>query len=295
MRRGLCAHRAGGSSHVTPRRVSRAHRAATPAPAEMLRRAALALALLAAAAWAQEAPLAGGNAGSSANAGGNATAGATATPCAACCAPGGSCDAAFKGTPGVCCGLITDRPFCCPTVGTSFGAAICYRTGDAFRCRTSASPSRSTAPRPVVVTTNDRGVSWAWWLFFLVVPFLLLLLCFYSIASARSRAKDTPVMVALTPQQQGPGGASPSYGYPVTGQPVYVGQQGAAAGGGTSPWLAGGAGLLGGYMLGSTLAGAHQPAYGGAYYGGGGGDFAATSDMGGGGFGGGGGDFAADS
>ena len=258
----------------------------------MLRRAALALALLAAAAWAQEAPGAAG--------GSNATAGATPTPCAACCAPGGSCDAAFKGTSGVCCGLIAERPFCCPTVGSSFGAATCYRAGDAFRCRTSASPSRSSnAPRPVVVTTN-RAVSWGWWLLFLILPFALLVLCFYSIASARSRAKDTPVMVAMTPQQQGPGGASPSYGIPVTGQPVYYGpQQGAAAGGGTSPWLAGGAGLLGGYMLGSTLAGAHQQPYypggGGAYYAGGGGDFAASSDMGGGGFGGGGGDFAADS
>ena len=254
----------------------------------MLRRAALALtlALLVAAARApQEAPTSGDN--------------ATRTPCAACCAPGGTCDAAFKGTPGVCCGVIADRPFCCPSSGSSFGAATCYRAGDAFRCRTASSPGRSVpSPRPVYVS-NDRGTSWAWWLFFLVIPVLLLGLCFYSILAARNRAKEQPAMVAMTPQQlqAGPGGAS--YGYPVAGQPVYV-PQGAAGGAasGTSPWMAGGAGLLGGYMLGSTLGGHHGGAYypgGGSYYGGGGGDFAAGSDMGGGGFGGGGGDFAADS
>jgi hypothetical protein len=259
----------------------------------MLRRAALALALLAAAACAQEAPAPTGD-------------NSTRTPCAACCAPGGSCDAAFKGTSGICCGVIAERPFCCPTVGSSFGAATCYRAGDAFRCR-AAAPSRSSpAPRPVVVN-NNRSASWFWWLFFLVIPFAIFGLCFYSILAARNRAKEppamvTPAMVAMTPQ--GPGGAS--YGYPVAsqpvGQPVYMPQGGAGgvggAGGGTSPWLAGGAGLLGGYMLGSTLGGARGAQYypgGGAYYGGGGGDFAASSDMGGGGFGGGGGDFAADS
>ena len=260
----------------------------------LLRRAlALALALLAAAACAQqEAP-----------AGDNSTR-APATPCAACCAPGGSCDAAFKGTNGVCCGLVADRPFCCPAAGSSFGPATCYRAGDAYRCR-AAAPSRSSpAPRTMMVT-NNRSASWAYWLFFLVIPVALLGLCFYSIITARNRAKDAPVMVAMTPQQGpgqlGPGGAS--YGYPVAGQPVYMPQGGAGGvggvGGGTSPWLAGGAGLLGGYMLGSTLGGARGASYypgGGQYYaGGGGGDFAASSDMGGGGFGGGGADFAADS
>jgi hypothetical protein len=270
----------------------------------MLRRVALALALLACTAVAQD----------------NATR-APATPCGDCCAPGGACDAAFKGTPGICCGVIAERPFCCPSVGSSFGVATCYRSGDAFRCR-AASPSRSSssAPRPVMYHTTNRGYSWAWWLFFLVIPALLIGLCVYGIIAARNRQKEAPSMVAMTPMQQGPpGGPGAAYGYPVAGQqPMYAQQQGGGTGGGgTSPWMAGGAGLLGGacpvvllgcalltlaplhagYMLGSTLGGgrSYYPG-GGAYYGGGGGggDYAASSDVGG-GFGGGGGDFAADS
>lgn len=44
------------------------------------------------------------------------------TGCAACCGDG-DCWTAFRGTPGTCCGVIAGKPYCCPTVSSSFGAA----------------------------------------------------------------------------------------------------------------------------------------------------------------------------
>ena len=38
------------------------------------------------------------------------------TPCQQCCAPGGDCSKAFKGTPGKCCGTLNGQAFCCPGV-----------------------------------------------------------------------------------------------------------------------------------------------------------------------------------
>ena len=129
--------------------------------------------------------------------------------------------------------------------------------------------------------------------------------------AARNRSKELPPAVAMTPMGAAavPAGSA-AYGYPATlpppGQQVVYTQPGGVypaggVGSGASPWLAGGAGLLGGYALGSTLGGHHHHGGdwggGGGYYGGGGGggggDFAASSDFGGGD--GGGGDFAADS
>jgi hypothetical protein len=46
------------------------------------------------------------------------------TGCDACCGGGGDCSAAFRGTPGTCCGVIGSKPFCCPTTSSSFGAAV---------------------------------------------------------------------------------------------------------------------------------------------------------------------------
>jgi hypothetical protein len=112
-----------------------------------------------------------------------------------------------------------------------------------------------------VVTGYTDGAARFWWfLFFLVIPVALLALCLYSCMSTASRRKST-----LQQQQQGvamgPVPANPAvYGYPIAGQPsaAYVSPvYGAAPQGrqmGATPFLAGGAGLLGGYMLGSALA-----------------------------------------
>lgn len=47
--------------------------------------------------------------------------------CSDCCSPGGSCESAFHGDPGVCCGFNQ----CCPT------GAYCMRCGSGFRCTNS--------------------------------------------------------------------------------------------------------------------------------------------------------------
>ena len=74
---------------------------------------------------------------------------ATATHCELCCAPGGgndACQLAFKGGPGVCCGMgfhDKTKAFCCPSrANTDVGFAKCYvSVGDGgYRCR---QPSRS--------------------------------------------------------------------------------------------------------------------------------------------------------
>ena len=59
--------------------------------------------------------------------------------CQQCCAPGGDCSKAFKGTPGKCCGTIGGQAFCCPGItyrGASSGDAKCHSCGEAYRCFT---------------------------------------------------------------------------------------------------------------------------------------------------------------
>ena len=117
--------------------------------------------------------------------------------------------------------------------------------------------------RAVVVTSrnNDDAARFWWFLFFLVIPVALLALCLYSCMSTASRRKSLQ-QESTSGVAMGPVPAQPpdAYGYPV-GQPsaVYVNPvYGAAPPGrqlGATPFLAaGGAGLLGGYILGSALA-----------------------------------------
>jgi hypothetical protein len=65
------------------------------------------------------------------------------TPCQQCCAPGGDCSKAFKGTPGKCCGTLNGQAFCCPGIsyrGAASGDAKCYNCGgEAYRCYTGTS------------------------------------------------------------------------------------------------------------------------------------------------------------
>ena len=58
------------------------------------------------------------------------------TPCQRCCAAGGDCSRAFKGTPGKCCGTIDGRAFCCPGV---LDGAKCFNCEFGYRCFTGVS------------------------------------------------------------------------------------------------------------------------------------------------------------
>ena len=81
----------------------------------------------------------------------------TLTPCQRCCAPGGDCSKAFKGTPGKCCGGKNGQAFCCPGVTDGPGSAKCYDCGDAFRCYTGFSPRAVCGPPPRLPTTRPRN------------------------------------------------------------------------------------------------------------------------------------------
>ena len=216
----------------------------------------------------------------------------SADGCALCCSPGGSCGAAFKQQPGFCCGVLGQTPFCCPT------SAICYQaTADAYRCR----------PRGHVTPAGNSGYAYrsggtsnAWWaLWALLVPILCFAYLIFALCRTRSPSYTSYPAgnVAMVPMQSGspcgPGGVATGYPQPAyhTAVPLY--QPAMQTGGGGNAALAGGAGLLGGVLLGESLAsrgGGWGGGYGGGWggpWGGGGGGF------GGGGWGGGGGDFAA--
>ena len=79
------------------------------------------------------------------------------TPCQTCCAPGGDCLKAYKGTPGKCCGVVNGQAFCCPGVtfrGPSSGDAKCYNCGTTYRCFTGFSQN--------VCGNNQGGGSGGW-------------------------------------------------------------------------------------------------------------------------------------
>lgn len=110
------------------------------------------------------------------------------SPCEACCG-GGSCDAAFRGTPGTCCGIVAGTPFCCPTSRSSYGSAKCLRADDVFRCQ----PAGDASSRG-----GQRKVSPWYALFSLLVPIACLGMCCYAIFKRPSAPPPT--------QYCGPGG-----------------------------------------------------------------------------------------
>lgn len=197
-----------------------------------------------------------------------------ATKCGECCSPGGSCQAAFKNTPGLCCGVLAQRPFCCPTAASSFGAATCLQEGEEYRCRSSRSQA-PRFPRPGERTTNhatsNSSTNWWWLLWLVIIPVVLLSLCIYScINAARRKSNNASNLPVVQPSGVALGTMPPqaAYGYPAGAQPVYASNPmygSAQQQGGVSPYLAGGAGLLGGYMLGSALGERHH-GYGDSYY-----------------------------
>ena len=149
----------------------------------------------------------------------NVSTGSGADGCAACCAPGGSCDSAFKTQIGVCCGLIGDTPYCCPSAGSSFGSAQCFREGSVFRCRQrggNASPGRRF---PSDSDYHDSGTVSVWWsLWCLLGPLACLAGCSYVVL--RRRLSPQPVYltgVALVPLETSPS-PPPATGFPVMQQ-----------------------------------------------------------------------------
>ena len=76
-------------------------------------------------------------------------------------------DAAFRGAPGTCCGIVAGTPFCCPTSRSSYGSATCLRADDVFRCQPAGTPPRAAARRQPVVRAllparSDRVPRDAW-------------------------------------------------------------------------------------------------------------------------------------
>ena len=183
------------------------------------------------------------------------------TPCQQCCAPGGDCSKAYKGTPGKCCGEIRGQSFCCPGVsyrGPTSGDAKCYNCGSAYRCFSSATAG------------NVCGVASPTWRHYrgfrgeysyegnggLGVVFIGILFVVVVLSCARGR-RD----------------ASMPYGVPVGGVPVggygYGGYGGGSVAGGAA------AGFVGGMLVSDMMHHSHS-GYGGDF-GGGDGGFAADS------------------
>jgi hypothetical protein len=134
-----------------------------------------------------------------------------ATGCEACCG-GGDCAAAFRGTPGTCCGVLGGRPFCCPTAASTYGAATCYRANDVFRCRREGAPSAGG---------EVRRVSPWYALFSLLIPFACLAMCCY--ACFRRPSQPPPPAPYYAATQEGP------YHTQTGGYPVPQRQQGYGA------------------------------------------------------------------
>lgn len=237
------------------------------------------------------------------------------TPCQACCAPGGDCSRAFKGVPGICCGIISDSGYCCPLPGYGYPPAQCNRKSPyEFTCAI----ERKNRGNNSGDAADGYSISWFWMLILIALPVGLCYFCFKGASSSRAESPE------LFQQQPYGGGTSPAYGqypngaqytYPVA-SPIYPGappyqqphQQTYGYAGGApynsypqqqqqqqqggygmgSVAAAGGAGLLGGVLLGNAMDG-------GGIFGGGGNAFDVGGGDGGGDFGDAGGDdFACD-
>ena len=185
------------------------------------------------------------------------------TPCQACCAPGGDCSKAYKGTAGKCCGIVQGQAFCCPGVtfrGPSSGDAKCYNCGTTYRCFTGFSSQN--------VCGNSNGGGGGSWsrsqmrerhsgqagqgsmFFMLLLGFVAVVLVLNCSRSREMHYEGKPVAygVPASGQPMMAGG----YGQPVMGGPVMGGGYGGGYGGGS---VAAGAGMgfLGGMVRSSTL------------------------------------------
>ena len=92
----------------------------------------------------------------------------TANGCDECCASGGTCDAAYKQTEGICCGLVSELSYCCPSDAQCFDCGSDFRCGYAFDLHDSVCDAGDGAD---VVYYNE----W-WWNIMLLAIFIVLLL-----------------------------------------------------------------------------------------------------------------------
>jgi len=210
------------------------------------------------------------------------------TPCQRCCAPGGDCSTAFKGTPGKCCGSIEGQAFCCP--GSMGGGAKCYNCGSQYRCFTGVSSGRICGQagghhhrhhRSQYGEEVDQSTQGA----MLVIMVGIVLAVIFCGRRRYDGEMYQPVVGQGKPMVYGspvpPG--MPACGYGYGGYGGYGnGYSGTAVAGSAA------AGFVGGMLVNEAMSHHHYPSYGCGDYGG--------ADYGGGGdFGGGDSGFAADS
>ena len=107
--------------------------------------------------------------------------------CEECCSPGGSCDHAFKQSPGICCGVEESTSMCCPTT------ANCFRcVSGMYRCYAQhAEPSCAICgaagdPRPQCSASHGGGGGGSGGM--LLGGFALVLLCCF--CCSRMRGPD---------------------------------------------------------------------------------------------------------
>ena len=102
------------------------------------------------------------------------------TGCEKCCAPGGDCSHAFKGSPGKCCGIREGVSYCCPGEayrGYQSGDAKCYDCGEVYRCFVGSNQGQICgAGTPVGGSSGAILFFLALALVFVLIVFLLFLL-----------------------------------------------------------------------------------------------------------------------
>ena len=214
--------------------------------------------------------------------------------CASCCtdaAPANgtapACAYAFRGGPGVCCGLIGERPFCCPAEGNEMGPRVCVadtRNGsDVYLCSTGGNGGNGGAPEAFKTIPTGAGIA------VIVVVVLLICGCCFFVMRRRRQAQAQAQAQASGVAMQGgyggnalhgqpaPGGYPPTAGYPYNKpypggayggqyydsggyahgqQPYQQQQQGPGMMGMVGAGLAGaGAGMLAGHVMGNAFGG----------------------------------------
>ena len=97
------------------------------------------------------------------------------TGCEKCCAPGGDCSHAFKGSPGKCCGIREGVSYCCPGEayrGYQSGDAKCYDCGGSYRCYMGVASRNicgpAAPPRPHLHRSSSPRSDDGWWLLVLL-------------------------------------------------------------------------------------------------------------------------------
>jgi len=145
-----------------------------------------------------------------------------ATGCEECCAAGGSCAAAYKQTPGICCGTLGNAAFCCPVSAKCFkcenGSYRCYGGGSSPSCAIcgEAGDPRANCKPPTVEGGSGIGI--------LVVIILAVCLCSQLKKCGQQEEVHGHYVAAVEPPTAFQPPMGTAYGEMPMGQPVY-GQQ----------------------------------------------------------------------